>query len=341
MKKKVIIIGPIFNSASGPTGQGGALYTNLNKINFIVIKVSSFKNKILRSIDTLFSTVYYKNRYDVILLQSFGLLAFYMEDIVSRIAKIFNKPIVFTIRGGAFYDFFLKYPMWVRKVLGRGTVVNSPSFFLIEKLKKEGFRIEYMPNAIKLESFPYNREHVLPYSILWVRAFHDIYNPELAIEALNILKKDFKSVKLTMIGPDQGLLHKCKDLIKKYNLQNDVIILGYIPNSELYKYYQTHQVFLTTTRYESFGVAIVEAGSCGIPCVSVSVGEIPYIWENQVNILLADRDPKDFADKISIIFNNKNIESKLSLNARKNSEKYNWDNVLPMWVELINRITIK
>jgi glycosyltransferase involved in cell wall biosynthesis len=40
---------------------------------------------------------------------------------------------------------------------------------------------------------------------------------------------------------------------------------------------------------------LVEAASCGIPCVSVSVGEIPFIWKDEEQMLFAKRDAADFA----------------------------------------------
>ena len=127
-----------------------------------------------------------------------------------------------------------------------------------------------------------------------MRAFHDIYHPKLAIETVANLKLRHPDVHLTMIGPDQGTLPACRDRIRELGLEDHISILGYLPNTELNQYYSSHAVYLNTTRYESFGVALIEAGSCGIPCVSTSVGEIPYIWQDGVNILLAERNADVF-----------------------------------------------
>ena len=79
----IIVIGPIFDTVSGPSGQGGKLFSKLN-INLPgVLKVSRFRNKAIRIIDTLCAVIFKKNKYDIILLQSFGLLTFIMVDAVS------------------------------------------------------------------------------------------------------------------------------------------------------------------------------------------------------------------------------------------------------------------
>jgi glycosyltransferase involved in cell wall biosynthesis len=177
------------------------------------------------------------------------------------------------------------------------------------------------------------------HTLLWVRAFNEIYHPELAIETVSRLKQKYLDVKLTMIGPDQGSKAECIKLIEKLGLAGNIDLPGYVLNNELYKYYGSYQVFLTTTRYESFGVALVEAGACGIPCVSVDVGEIPYIWTDRVNILFANRDPYDFADKISELFENAKLTTKISLNAYINAQKFTWEHVEPLWLDTIKRLS--
>ena len=69
--------------------------------------------------------------------------------------------------------------------------------------------VNYLPNPISLTNFKYNRINVTSKTILWVRAFEKTYNPSLAIKIVYELKKHITDVKLTMIGPDRGLLKEC------------------------------------------------------------------------------------------------------------------------------------
>lgn len=333
---KVLILGPIFNTKAGPSGQGGQLYMRLSSTKVSVSRASHFRNKILRMLHSIFAVIRIW-RYNLIHLQSFGLLAFVLEDVVSIIARITGKPIIFTLRGGAFYEFYEKHPKWVRRVLNRATVITSPSFFLSSKFNELGFEIRYVPNAIELEKFLPDRAPKR-HSLLWVRAFHDIYNPELAIKTVSTLKDQYPDVHLTMIGPSQGLLDSCIELIHNLNLEKHISLLGYVPNDKLSDYYNSHQVYLNTTRYESFGVALVEAGACGIPTVSTAVGEIPLIWKDGANILLAQRDEQDFAQKITALFEDTKLYEHISSAAIKNSQKYSWSMVLPEWIALYNEI---
>jgi glycosyltransferase involved in cell wall biosynthesis len=335
-KSKILILGPIFNTPAGPSGQGGALYKRLKSSGEAVNKVSHYRNKVLRMIHSVTVALQFW-KYDIIHLQSFGLLAFVMEDVVSKISSITGKPIIFTLRGGAFFEFYERHPKWVRRVLSRATVITSPSQFLKEKFEHLGFQIEYIPNAIDLSRFQANR-NPKKYALLWVRSFHDIYHPELAIQTVAVLKERYPRVHLTMIGPDQGKLEECKRMIRDLNLENQISILGYISNDQLSQYYNSHEVYLNTTRYESFGVALVEAASCGIPTVSTSVGEIPLIWKNGENVILSERNEQSFANSVVELFEDEGLYHRISTGAIANAKKYDWDNVLPQWTALYNRL---
>lgn len=240
------------------------------------------------------------------------------------------------LRGGKLFEFFEKYPLIVKFVLKKCSCY-SPSLFLIDKFKDEKFNIMYLPNPVRLENFKYVRDNIKPFSLLWVRGFTSIYNPEVAIKVLASLKHHYPNSTLTMIGPDRGLLKKCRILATELRIQDDVSFVGSVPNNELYKYYQSHSVYLNTTSYESFGVAVIEAASCGIPIVSNNVGEIPYLWKHNVNILtVEDNDLDSYVDCVALIFENTDIAKKLGLNARTVAEKFQWDTLNNDWMKIIN-----
>ena len=97
------------------------------------------------------------------------------------------------------------------------------------------------------------------------------------------------------------------------------------------------KTFLNTTSYESFGVAVLEAASCGIPIVSSSVGEIPLIWTHESNMLMAETlEPESFSAQVTKIFKNKEGAKQLAIHARKNAETYDWENIKSFWINLLS-----
>lgn len=339
MKNRVIIIGPIFKNETGYIGEGAKLYYQLKLEGYEVKVKSHIKNKLIRFLDILFFCTFLTKKGDLVLLQSYGLLAFYMEDAVSRICMIKGIPIVFTLHGGAFGEFYQKNKKWVSNTLKRAIVITTPSLYLKDQLSELKLEIKHLPNFINLEKFQNISSPEIQHSVLWIRGFHEIYHPELAIEVVKKIKEDFPNIKLTMIGKDLGSKGHCLEMVQQNNLTQNISFLGYINNHELVAYYNTHQVFLNTTRYESFGVSLMEAAACGIPIVSTSVGEIPYIWEHQKDILLSERDPQKIAEAIALLFNNQVLSDNLAKSAMEKAQQYTWNNIGPKWIKIIKELT--
>lgn len=114
-------------------------------------------------------------------------------------------------------------------------------------------------------------------------------------------------------------------------------ITGPVANTALYRYYQTHAVFLNTTSYESFGVAVLEAAACGIHIVSTKVGEIPLLWKDGEEILItSDWSPEVMAKEVIKVWDDEVLARKLSVNARRRAEQFDWNNVKKLWMEILN-----
>lgn len=91
------------------------------------------------------------------------------------------------------------------------------------------------------------------------------------IESFDLVRKTRSDVKLFILGtgPDR---EKIEALIKQHGLADDVILLGFDPRPE--NYLKASDVFVLSSRYESFGNVVVEALACGTPVVTANYGEV-------------------------------------------------------------------
>jgi glycosyltransferase involved in cell wall biosynthesis len=334
MKMK-LFIGTFLSDANGTKDVVEVLQSSLEKSNIHIKLVSKHQNKIIRIIDIISSIIL--NNEKLIFFNVFSGMAFKMTQWGSFIAKLKNKKIIYTLHGGALHEFADKNNELVKTVFNRADYIQTPSLFLKKYFEAQGFNIHYLPNPINFDNFQYQRKHIKPHTILWVRAFTEIYNPALAINILNEVKKKYPAATLTMVGPDKGLLPQIKQQIHALGLEQSVQIIGPVANHELHKYYQSHQVYINTTSYESFGMAIVEAAACGIPIISSSVGEIPYLWTNEKNMMLVNSlNATDFSMSINKLFEDENLANNLSTNAKQNVEQFDWKYIKPQWIKLLN-----
>jgi glycosyltransferase involved in cell wall biosynthesis len=103
-------------------------------------------------------------------------------------------------------------------------------------------------------------------------------------KGFDILIKSFKNIdknkySLHLIG-DGAEKNNLKNLIKKYNLEKNIKILGYKKN--IYKFIKKADLLINTSHFEGFGRVVVEALSCGIGVIcSRSHGGIYEILKNQ------------------------------------------------------------
>lgn len=331
---RILFIGNLLSKKKGTKGISEKLLVLLKRDDLKFLYASDKSSQILRFLEIIYKCLF--SKYDIIHIDTFSGNAFRIAEAASILAQLKRTKIILTLRGGKLPEFYLQYPDRVKRAFYRADYLQTPSMYLKEFFNGQGFNVNYLPNSIDLSLFPYSRDKVRPHSLLWVRAFTEIYNPWLAIMALYEVRKLYPDTILTMIGPDKGLLAKTKKLVSDLGLDSAVIITGPVPNEQLYKYYHSHEVFLNTTSYESFGVAVLEAAACGIPVVSTKVGELPYIWKHEKDILFAEEmDPINFADKIKLLFGSIELKDILSKNARLKAENFAWDKIKHSWINLL------
>ena len=116
---------------------------------------------------------------------------------------------------------------------------------------------------------------------------------------------------------------KCKE----FNLENYVKFEGQISHQKIVKYYQKISVFIAVSTRESFGVSVLEAASCGIPAITSNIGGLPEVnVDEETGYLIPPNEPLILAEKITRLYEQKNLRSKMGDYARKRVvEKFDWN----------------
>jgi len=105
-------------------------------------------------------------------------------------------------------------------------------------------------------------------------------------------------------GPKMALLQEMRD---KYNIADKVELLGSLPHSQVRDTLCRGHIFLNTSLTEAFCIAILEAASCGLLCVSTNVGGIPEVLPPDM-IFLAPAKTRALIEQLEVaISKHKNI----------------------------------
>jgi glycosyltransferase involved in cell wall biosynthesis len=341
MTKSILLIGNHLSKSGKNLSVGEDLALQLRKNGWKVHLTSSKNNKIIRLFDMLLTILLRRKEYKLAQIDVFSGQAFMWALLSGHLLQVVNKPFILSLHGGSLPKFAVKYENRVKKLLLIATHVTTPSTYLHDFFIQYRKDISLIPNGIDLKNYQYIHRDYLKPTLMWLRAFHKIYNPSMAINVLSEIKKIFPDSSLTMIGPDKkdGSLLKVVENSKKLEIEHSVHIFDQIPKKEVPEWLQKGDIFLNTTNVESFGISVIEAAACGLCIVTTNAGELSNIWENEIDALLVPTG-NDLAMSEAIIKLCSDIElaRKLSLNGRRKAEMFDWSNILPKWLNLFNSI---
>ena len=335
-----------FLSAHGFTpGPGEELAAMIfQRYSWKIIMTSSHKAPLLKIIDMIQTILFKKCNYDVAQVDVFSGRAFIWAEIATWLLCQLKKPIILTLRGGNLPIFTEAYPLRVKQVFSRAKVITAPSRFLKNEMEFRGYQVSLLPNAIPIKQYPNRlRDSPLPH-FLWLRSFHNIYNPSLAPKVLARLIQEFPMAKLTMCGPDKGdgSLERTKEIAKSEDVFGIIQFPGIITKEEIPKFGNAHDLFLNTTNVDNTPISLVEAMAMGMCIVSTKVGGIPYLLENEKDALLVPpNDSTAMAAACRRLLLDGELAERLSRNAREKAMGFDWSVVLPQWEILLDSVLVK
>ena len=332
----IVFIGPMVGSNPGfVVTQGEILARLLEHKGYDIHIASKNKNRYIRILDVIRILIIRAFSYQIQCLQVFGGLSFVVEDIASFLAKQLHKRIIMVARGGALPEFFKKYPQWGRRVFKRADVIVCPSRYLADFFESRGYPVTVIPNGIDVHRYPYRCRTVVRPKIFWMRAYHEIYNPWLAIRVAEKLIPKFPDFHLTMAGQKKGLEIKLQKYVDKKRLNDHITILGYADFATKVRLFQDNDIYINTNRIDNVPVSVLEALACGLPVVATRVGGIPYLLEhNQTALFVHDNDRDEMARAICRLIEEPGLAEHLSINGRKYVEQFDWENILNRWESL-------
>lgn len=150
-----------------------------------------------------------------------------------------------------------------------------------------GERIEAIPHGVDPAFHPhpasevaeFRRSHSLPDRlVLFVGTLEPRKNLVKLVEAFGKLRaRTTQDVKLVLAGGKGWYYDSIFATVERLDLRNQVIFAGYVPNEELPMWYNAADVFAFPSRYEGFGMPVLEAMACGTPVVTARTSSLPEV----------------------------------------------------------------
>jgi glycosyltransferase involved in cell wall biosynthesis len=161
--------------------------------------------------------------------------------------------------------------------------------------------------------------------ILYVGRLEKKKNTPFLIEAFSIMRENNPSLqeKLVLIGNASYGYDEVKYVIEEFDLNKEVIMPGWVEEADLPLIFNAATAFVFPTKYEGFGIPVLQALACGLP---TAVSDIPVLHEvaGESVIYFNQDDRNDLARALALIVSDQNLRAKLAQNGPEQAKKFSW-----------------
>lgn len=165
----------------------------------------------------------------------------------------------------------------VRVALALANAITAGSAFAARQLPHGvAARARVVPLGVRCETFAASpvRPPGPPWRLLQVADLNLVKDQETLLQALRRIVDRLGDVSLDCIGEDT-LGGRLQRRAAQLGVAQHVRFHGFLPQRALPEFYRRAHLHIVSSRYESQGVAILEAASAGLPTVGTAVGLLP------------------------------------------------------------------
>lgn len=174
--------------------------------------------------------------------------------------------------------------------------------------------------------------------VVMIARYHPEKGIDSAIRAFSEVIKEIPQAKLDIYG-DGAQKNALKKLIDELNLQDHVQLKGYA--NKVNEVFSEASISLLTSKYEGFGLVILESMINKTPVISydVNYGPADVIDHGENGYLVVDKDEEDLASKIIYLLRNQQVSREMGENGRKKVlSEYSSDIFYKKWDALFKKI---
>jgi glycosyltransferase involved in cell wall biosynthesis len=229
--------------------------------------------------------------------------------------------------------------LFIPRTMRRSDLLVAPSLFTRDEILSQfgvsERKIVIIPNALD-PSFllrptgndisRVRSEYGLPdIFVLSVGTMQPRKNIPLLIHALARMKQHIPAAKLVLVGGKGGRHYDrlIDDAIHEEHLEDSVVFPGYVRQTDMPAFYASATVLAFPSRYEGFGIPLLEAFSAGIPVLASDIPPFREVGGDAVSYF----DPSDIAacaDSLYTLFIDENTRLRQEKAGKDRLERYSW-----------------
>lgn len=262
------------------------------------------------------------------------------------------KPLLISVWGSDVYVFPYKsivHKLILKANIKAATAVASTSKAMAIKLNQicQHSNVYITPFGIDENQFKLKKSDKKAniITIGTVKTLSHIYGIDVLIHAFSVVynilnKPEGLFLEITGVGSD---LQKLIDLTKELNVASQVIFHGGVQHKDVPKMLNRLDIFVALSRFESFGVSILEASSCELPVlVSDADGPSEVVIDGVTGFIVPRNDVDKTSIKLLELINNSKMRKDMGKAGREHVlTHYTWDISLQIMINAYQEISTK
>ena len=259
----------------------------------------------------------------------------YQSIVAWKTSKKLNIPLIVSDQGGLTTHPFLResnpflrilYKIqnyFIKQIINHATAISAANEYekdIFESINKNS-RIKIIRNGVNLKTLVSEQDFRKIYNIdskfiLFVGRFSKSKGIENLVHALSILKNDqsFSDICLVIMGVDFGYQQKMEELIKKFDLSRNIIVIKNPPREDVISAYSESEFLILPSQWELSPLVPLESFAFKKPVISTKSHGIPFtVQDNENGILVEPNNSEQLADAIKKLLIDKNLREKLGL----------------------------
>lgn len=271
------------------------------------------------------------------------------SEVPLLLKKLLRKKLI--VRCGYLHSFFTKNLTQDEKVIEDAVQTEKRAFrsadagivtsqwqkdLVIEQYKIDPEKIRVIPNYVITDVFRPDTKTRKKYDLIFVGRGDEQKNVDNLLRAIQNLKIKNKSKSLLMVG---RCCHnsEIKKIVKKNGL--NVTFKNNVPNFDLPHLLNQSKVFILPSFYEGHPKVLLEAMSCGLPCIGTRVRGIEEDIEHMKTGYLCDTDYESIAHAIETVLSDESLQRTIGKKVREYVlRKYAVDVVSDMELDVIREV---
>ncbi|HBM9790168.1 TPA: glycosyltransferase family 4 protein [Escherichia albertii] len=300
-----------------PIGRPGSIYKLWSHI------ISSFK----------LNVELFKRRKSIVVLNSFPV------SLISFLCGVINKRCV--VVEHVYYNYYGRLIKKIRKVLYKKF---SKIIVLTERDKRtyemEGVSVITIPNPLCSVSKRKPNTNILNKKIIAVGRLEYQKGFDILIKVFYDIPAAIRKDWVLDIYGDGSELENLQLLIKKYSLQNNIFLKGNAKN--ITQLYYLYDFFVFSSRFEGFGMVLLEAMNAGLPCISFDcpTGPSEILNNGEYGLLCPNGDMEALRTAMISLMRDEVKREELSTKSVTRSNDYSISVIGQQWNDLFIKLEL-